>query len=181
MSVFHVACCFALQISWYYIAKQLISDRMLAVLIVFRTTCYEVHRIKPIWYELHRVHPMCYEPHRINALNLIVFKTTRYELNRIISSWTKLHVGILMFSDKEWNDASCRNTIGHRWVDKRVQFAALRRQVAPLVFTDYWAPMNVNVDATYRPHRILGIDEWKNKCLPSSGKLHLQHLPFFRK
>ena len=36
--------------------------------------------------------------------------------------------------------ASCRNITGQ---EKSVQLAALRRQVAPLAFTDCWAPMTV--------------------------------------
>ena len=35
--------------------------------------------------------------------------------------------------DKEWDGDSCRNAIGHRWVEKSVQLAALWLQVAPPV------------------------------------------------
>ena len=61
---------------------------------------------------------------------------------------------------------SCRNTIGHRWMEKSVQLGALWRQVAPPAFTDVG-------------HRLSGIDGWKSRCNlpPSAGKLHLQHLP----
>ena len=54
----------------------------------------------------------------------------------------------LLFHDREWGEASCRNVIGHRWTEKTVHPAALQRQVARPVLTDI-------------ENRLLGIDEWK--------------------
>ena len=41
--------------------------------------------------------------------------------------------------------------IGHQGLDKSVRLAAIRGQVAPPAFTDYWAPMNGQVCASCRP------------------------------
>ena len=110
-----------------------------------------------------------------SARNYIVFHTTWYELHRIISIWAKLGVGILCY-DKERDDASCRNIIGHRWVEKSVQLAALQRM--PI---NYWAPMNGKVGATCRPpaasctsgvYRLFGIDGWfgRSTCGPPAAR-----------
>ena len=51
--------------------------------------------------------------------------------------WTKLRVGMSLVHDKEWDDVACRDIIGHRWVQKSVQLAALWRQVAPPAFSEH--------------------------------------------
>ena len=100
--------------------------------------------------------------------------TTCYESNRI--------------NGTACYEAWCRNILGHGWMEKSVQLAALRRRDAPPAFTDYWALMNGKVGATYHPlaasctsgvYRLFGTDGWTSRCNlpPSGGKLHLRHLP----
>ena len=48
----------------YYISNCCIFNQ---ISIVLNTTCYELHRINPIWYELHRINPIGYAQIRINS------------------------------------------------------------------------------------------------------------------
>ena len=60
------------------------------------------------------------------ATNYTIFNTTCYELRRTNTTWSKLSG-----TNTTCYEASCRKIIGHRWVEKSVQLAALHRQVAP--------------------------------------------------
>ena len=124
-----------------------------SILIVFNTTCYELHRISPIWYELHRINPN-YKHHRINRIG--------YELHRFNRIWYEVISSPLDMDQIELIPFDISHMLGS------------------FVSEYYWAPCCPPVvSCTCGVYRLLGTDEWTNRCNlpPFGGKLHLWHLP----
>ena len=138
---------YVLRVSWY-VSKFLFHSSWY----LFVPSCC---RIIGIWLNINHIsHRMLrttfYQPHLIWTTShwYHMLRTKSHYFHLI---WTEFRVGVFLLYDKEWGDASCQNIIGHRWIDKSVQLAALWRRNAPPALTDYWAQMQGKVGATWRP------------------------------